>query len=125
MMVLRNECKKCEKCNYRCNVMYFQQNFNFWTSGNDDLDKFIKDTQLSAHSKYGILDALEWIPYNHFYNIKFAKNIGMYKANWIDGKIYYWDNFNQNWRRISQKMIVILEILNDPKKVTLEFIKKV
>jgi hypothetical protein len=124
-MVLRNKYKKCEKCNITCNVMYFQHNFNRWTSGNDDLDKFIQDTQLSAHSRYGILDALEWIPYDKFYNIKHIKNIGIYKAIWIDGKIYYWNNFNQNWKRINKYMIVTLKSLNDPKNLTLELINEV
>ena len=47
----------CEECNqpntdYKwcnsCNAKRFQQNFQNWTSGNDDIDKFIQLTQLSA-----------------------------------------------------------------------------
>jgi hypothetical protein len=115
---------KCKKCNYTCNAFYFHQYFESWTSSNDDLDKFIQDTQLSAHSRYGILDALEWIPYDQFYNIKYIKNISIYKANWIGGKISYWDNDNQNWKRVNN-MVVTLKSLNDPKDVTLEFVNRV
>ena len=44
-------CKECNQelynswCN-ACNAKHFQQNFKKWTSGNDDIDKFIQDTQL-------------------------------------------------------------------------------
>ncbi|PKY30246.1 hypothetical protein RhiirB3_447231 [Rhizophagus irregularis] len=44
--------------------------FKNWTSGNNDhIDKFIKDTQLSAHTF--TFNALEWISYDKFYDIKF------------------------------------------------------
>ena len=47
MLVLSENCKEC---NYVCNAIHFQQNFKNWTSGNNDIDKFIQVTQLSAHS---------------------------------------------------------------------------
>jgi hypothetical protein len=85
---------KCGVCNEICNIMYFQRNFGNWTSGNNDVDKFIQDTQLLAH--YGSEEkALEWIPYDRFYNIKYiseSKFGKVYMANWIDGKIWYWDD---------------------------------
>ncbi|GBC32207.2 kinase-like domain-containing protein [Rhizophagus irregularis DAOM 181602=DAOM 197198] len=83
MMILNNTCKKC---NYECNVTHYQQDFKNWTSSNNDIDRFIQDTQLSAH-KY-TTSALEWIPYDRFYNIKYIAKGGfskIYKANWIDG----------------------------------------
>jgi hypothetical protein len=46
-----------------CNSKRFQQNFDNWTSGNDDIDKFIQNTQLSAKNCYQLL---EWIPYERF-----------------------------------------------------------
>ena len=39
----------CEKCNCVCNTIRFQQDFKNWTSGNNDIDKFIQDTQLTRH----------------------------------------------------------------------------
>jgi hypothetical protein len=100
-------------------VKHFQQNFENWTSGNDDIDKFIQNTQLSAHDDFeGIL---EWIPYDRF---TYIEKIGAYKANWIDGYIYGWDNKNQNWKR-SKNILVTLNILNDPKNVVLEFMNEV
>ena len=117
----------CEKCNRICNTIYFQRNFENWTSGDDDLDKIIQDSQLSEHTYY-VKNALEWIPYDRFCDIKYiAKGeFGkVYKANWIDGHIDYWNNYDQNWIREDQNMFVILKSLNDPTSITSEFINKV
>ena len=116
---------KCEKCNHICNAIHFQQNFKNWTSGNNDIDKFIQDSQLLAHD---FTDKLEWIPYDRFYDIKYIAKDGfgkVYRANWIDGYINYWNHVNQNWERRNQNMFVILKSLNNSKKVTPEFMNKV
>ncbi|GES74518.1 kinase-like domain-containing protein [Rhizophagus clarus] len=78
-------CKECDPCR----VM------EGWTSGNPDIDKFIKDTirkeyRLEYDTYYDTYsyDFLEWVPFNRFTDIKeigeggFAK---VYSANWIDG----------------------------------------
>jgi hypothetical protein len=117
---------KCGECNDACNSIYFQHNFINWTSGNNDIDKFIQSTQLSAH--YDVKEVLEWIPYNRFNNIKYiseGKFNVMYRANWIDGYISYWSINNQNWKREKPNMFVILKILNNPASITSEFINKV
>jgi hypothetical protein len=96
---------KCGVCNYACNSIYFQHNFINWTSGNNDIDKLIQSTQLSAHNNKHWHQALEWIPYDRFHNIKYiaeGKFNKMHRANWIDGCIiipWYknsWDDDNQN-----------------------------
>jgi hypothetical protein len=124
MMVL--DIYKCRICENTCNSIHFQHNFNSWTSGNNDIDKFIQSIQLSTHKS--VTDALEWIPYDRFYDIKYiaeSKFEKVYKANWIDGCINEWDNGNQNWRRADQNMIVILKNLNNPASITSEFINEV
>jgi hypothetical protein len=95
MMVLYDECKKCDCA---CNSIHFQQNFGNWTSSNDDIDKFIQDTQLSDHNTTCNIfeEVLEWIHYSRFYNIKYIAEKKVYQANWIDGYIDEWDNKNQN-----------------------------
>jgi hypothetical protein len=120
MMVLDYICKIC---NYKCNAFHFQQNFEKWTSGNNDIDKFIQDTQLSGHTwhSFDSGSAFEWIPYCKFNNIKYIAEGKVYKANWIDGKISYWDNNKQNWERNNQNMIVILKSINNSKNITIEF----
>src|SRR4051812_7786165 len=92
---------KCKSCNIVCYALHFQQNFKNWTSSNNDIDKFIQDTQLSAH-KY-VKEAFEWIPYNKFYDIKYVAE-GRYRAHWIDGNIINWNNDNQNWKRNGQNI---------------------
>jgi hypothetical protein len=34
----------------------------------------------------------------------------VYRANWIDGYIRYWDNKDQNWKRESDSMFVFIII---------------
>ncbi|EXX57932.1 Ypk2p [Rhizophagus irregularis DAOM 197198w] len=124
MLVQRDLCEKCKKV---CNAIYFQHNFNNWTSGNSDIDGFIQDIQLSNHSYY-TCHALEWVPYDRFYDIKYIAKGGfgkVYKANWIDGCIDKWDDENQNWRRKNQNMLVALKSLNNSKNVTLEFMNEI
>jgi hypothetical protein len=126
MMVLNNV---CEKCNYACNAIYFQRRFIHWTSCNDDIDKFIQDTQLSVHED--IREALEWIPYDRLYNIKYIVKDEVYRASWIDGNISYyesdvsWDNENQNWIRKDKNIHVILKNLNYSKNIISELMKEV
>ncbi|CAB4420290.1 unnamed protein product [Rhizophagus irregularis] len=112
----------CEKCKYVCSTIHFQRNFKNWTSGNEDVDKFIKDSQLSTHvSNYEVFErAIEWIPYNRFYNIEYiTKNV--YRAKWIDGYMNKWDYAHQNWKREGQNIFVILKSLNNPADIALEF----
>src|SRR6266542_2336222 len=120
-------CKECNQKNDHnwckaCNAKYFQQDFENWTSGNVDIDKFIQETQLSANTYFR---ALEWVPYDRFYNIKYIAKGGfgiVYRANLIDGLILDWDNKNQNWRRCKPNKFLALESLNNSKNVTSEFI---
>ncbi|CAB4426082.1 unnamed protein product [Rhizophagus irregularis] len=117
----------CEKCNHICNSIYFQRNFKNWTSGNDDIDKFIQDTQLSEHTYHKVKKALEWIPYDRFHNIKYIAKGGfgkVYSANWIVGSINKWDNVIQNWERKDHNKFVALKSLNNSNNVTLEFIRE-
>ena len=119
-MVVLN--KKCKKCNCICNAIYFQQNFKNWTSSNNDIDKFIQDSQLSEHTKY-VENALEWIPYNRFYDIKYIAEGEFGKANWIDGKIVKWNYESQNWKRENPNIFVILKSLNNLTNITSEINK--
>uniref|UniRef100_U9UEH2 Uncharacterized protein n=1 Tax=Rhizophagus irregularis (strain DAOM 181602 / DAOM 197198 / MUCL 43194) TaxID=747089 RepID=U9UEH2_RHIID len=116
----------CKKCNRICYAIRFQQNFKNWTSGNDNIDKFIQDTQLSAH--YEMNKALEWMPYDRFCNIKYTSKdeFGeVYRANWVDGNIKYWNYANQNWERNIFNIFVNLKSLNNPNDLTFELANKV
>jgi hypothetical protein len=120
--------KICKECNYTCNTIRFQRNFKNWTSGNNNIDKFIQNTQLSAHDNHELLNVLEWISNDRFYNVKYIAKGGfgkIYRANWIDGSIDKWDNETQNWKRNNKKMFVALKSLNNSKNITFEFINEV
>ncbi|EXX71396.1 Tpk2p [Rhizophagus irregularis DAOM 197198w] len=124
MMVLGYN-EKCKLCNSMCYTIFFQQNFKNWTSGNNDINKFIQDTQLSVHDD--VKKALEWIPYDRLYNIKYIAKGGfgkVYKANWIDGYVTDWDNEHQNRKRYNENMLVALKSLDNSERVTLEFINE-
>uniref|UniRef100_U9UGU7 Uncharacterized protein n=1 Tax=Rhizophagus irregularis (strain DAOM 181602 / DAOM 197198 / MUCL 43194) TaxID=747089 RepID=U9UGU7_RHIID len=114
----------CEICSYTCYAKRFQHYFENWTSGNNDIDKFIQDTQSSIHKFYDIDKTLEWIPYERFYNIKHIEE-GRYKFNWVDGNIIDWDNKTQSWKRKGQNMSVELKILSNPINISLEFMDEI
>ncbi|GET02152.1 kinase-like domain-containing protein [Rhizophagus clarus] len=120
MMVLNYRCKKC---NYVCNAIHFQGNFINWTSGNNEIDKFIQDNQLSVHND--VENALEWIPYDRFYNIICITKAKKYVANWIDGNVGCWNNHDHNWKRQNQNMIVELKSLNNLNDVRLQSRNKI
>ncbi|EXX54313.1 kinase-like domain-containing protein [Rhizophagus irregularis DAOM 181602=DAOM 197198] len=115
--------KICKVCNRICYTRHFQRDFENWTSGNVDIDNFIKYTQLSAHND--VSKALEWISYDQFYNIEhIAKD--WYQANWIGGNIIDWDSKNKSWERNDQDIInVELKKLNNTKDIKLEFTNEV
>ncbi len=141
-------CEECSGINTEvywcraCNSKRFQQNFNNWSSGNDDIDKFIQNIQISSN-KYKIL---EWIPYNRFYEVEhlssteylamegyflqicgFGTMSAIYRARWKDGFINNWDQSNDRWKiirrkrirwkRICQNELVILKILNNSQDI--------
>ncbi|GES73279.1 kinase-like domain-containing protein [Rhizophagus clarus] len=86
-----------------CNSKRFQRNFDNWTSGNDEVDKFIQDTQLSAKNCFQVL---EWIPYDRFNKPKLIGEGGfgkVYRASWKDGYITHWDTSCNQWKRCKEK----------------------
>jgi hypothetical protein len=127
-------CVECKQINtgknwcQNCNSKRFQQNFDKWTSGNDNIDKLIQNSQLTAKSYYHIL---EWIPYNTFGKSKYIAEGGfgkVYKATWRSGNILHWDRDKQQWKRgyrNKSNAFVALKTLNKSQNITLEFINEV
>ncbi|GES73267.1 kinase-like domain-containing protein [Rhizophagus clarus] len=109
-----------------CNSKRFKQNFDNWTSGNDDVDKFIQDTQLSAKNCFQVL---EWIPYHRFNKPKFVGEGGfgkVYRASWKDGYITHWDTSCDQWKRCKEKdSLVALKSLNNSQNVTSTFLSEI
>jgi hypothetical protein len=72
-----------------------------WTSGNNDVDKFIRDTIYDARNDTST-KFLEWVPFDRFKDINqigvggFAK---VYSATWIDGKAEYTSQDDLSWKK--------------------------
>ena len=59
-----------------CNAKRFKDNFKNWTSGNEDIDEFIQQSQLDAvyYTKY-----LEWIPFENFQDVTYITKVVLVK----------------------------------------------
>ncbi|RHZ89639.1 hypothetical protein Glove_13g107 [Diversispora epigaea] len=113
-MSYRGICPECNQ-NYdgwwckSCNSKHFQNNFNNWTSGNDEIDKLIQDAQLNADKSW---EVIEWIPYDRFKDVKQIGRGGfgsIHYARWIDGRIEKLDIENHQWKRDKEEGEVALK----------------
>jgi hypothetical protein len=123
-------CKDCEKLN-------FQKTFLKWTSGNEDIDDFIKGTQLKSTRP---IDYLEWIPYERFKDIKFIikdnnnnnnsngiNNNGygnVATAIWLDGPRWCWNEEILKWQRSGETM-VMFKIMEKTKNINSDYFSEV
>ncbi|CAG8828365.1 20664_t:CDS:1, partial [Racocetra persica] len=72
-----NWCQSCES-------KQFENTFGTWSSGNDDIDCFILESQLDATSCF---DCLEWIPYHRLYDIQYVcsgRSGNIFHSIWLD-----------------------------------------
>jgi hypothetical protein len=97
-----------------------------WTSGNYDIDKFIKDIIYDARNG-GLF--LEWVPFDRFEDIKqigeggFAK---VYSATWIDGNAEYDKQNDGIWKKEEpQPKKVALKRLNGSQNISAEYLNEV
>jgi len=99
-----------------------------WTSGNSEIDNFIKDTIYNA-KYFGYPIFLEWVPFDRFEDIKkigeggFAK---VYSTKWIDGRSKYSKQDNGSWEKLGPNSIdVALKRLNGSQNMSAEYLNKV
>ncbi|RGB37005.1 kinase-like domain-containing protein [Rhizophagus diaphanus] len=113
----------CKKCNpFRM--------IEGWTSRNNDIDKFIKDTiydTRNAEYKFEV-KFLEWVPFDKFKNVKqigiggFAK---VFSATWTDGKAEYIRQDDGSWKKKEPKPInVALKRLNGSQNMSPEYLNE-
>src|ERR1043165_5772224 len=100
-----------------------------WTSGNSEIDDFIKDTIYNAKKHYGYPLFLEWVPFDRFEDIKqigeggFAK---VYSAKWIDGPAEYKRQDDGSWKKSEPKPITVaLKRLNGSQNMSADFLNEV
>ncbi|CAG8542234.1 7481_t:CDS:2 [Ambispora leptoticha] len=122
-------CQQCHRPNIgvdwckNCNAKHFAEDFSEWDSGMDEVNSFIKATQLSADNSMRII---EWISYDQFSNIE---NIGkggysiVDKATWINGRIRAWDHDYKRWSRYGNHPVVLKRLVNS-KRMTLTFLNE-
>ncbi|EXX53720.1 uncharacterized protein OCT59_004799 [Rhizophagus irregularis] len=114
----------CKECVPRCII-------EGWTSENNDIDEFIKDTIYNAKLIYDVNNANynpEWVPFDKFKDIKhigeggFAK---VYSATWIDGKSKYFRQNDGSWKkRESEPIEVALKKLNDSQNISADYLNE-
>ena len=123
---------KCNECNkfityeiYKwcqpCYSKHFQNNFEKWTSKDDEIDKILQKVQLDADSSNKVM---EWIPYNR---LLVREKIGeggfgtIYLANWLDGQIYNWNIEYQKWNRQTYQQVALKILKNSSNSSNLSF----
>ena len=107
-----------------CNAKRFKDNFKNWTSGNEDIDELIQQSQLDAIHR---LKCLEWIPFENFGDVAYITKGGfgkIYSAKWPEGDIDYWDIENQEWKR-NTNYKVALKSLDNSSEISTDFLNEV
>ncbi|GES87604.1 kinase-like domain-containing protein [Rhizophagus clarus] len=111
----------CKECVPRCII-------EGWTSGNDDVDNFIKDTIYNVSHNFEDPFFLEWVPFDRFENMKqigeggFAK---VYSATWIDGKAVYYKQDDGSWiKKEPEPIEVALKRLNGSQNMSSDFLNE-
>ncbi|EXX53191.1 Pkh1p [Rhizophagus irregularis DAOM 197198w] len=100
-----------------------------WTSENNDIDKFIRDTIYDSRmSSFYNFKIIEWVPFDRFEDVKqigeggFAK---VYSATWIDGKTEYNRQDDGSWKKQeSRSMEVALKRLNGSQNMSAEYLNE-
>jgi hypothetical protein len=108
----------CKECVPRCMI-------EGWTSGNNDVDEFIKDTIYNAKNN----KCLEWISYDRFEGVEQIAEGGfskVYSATWIGGKTKYFKQDDGSWKRRETGPIrVALKKLNESQNISAEYLNEV
>src|SRR3954447_515987 len=125
---------ECYECNQQriakgwcrnCDVAHLKENFGNWTSGNPEIDSFIRHTQLNATQNS---DYLEWIDFDKFDLVKNINKRGgfgsIYSAVWLEGPKCDLDAETEIWTR-SGPTKVILKRLDNSMNLSQTFMSQV
>ncbi|CAH1759640.1 326_t:CDS:2 [Entrophospora sp. SA101] len=106
---------KCSKCGEPrtsigwckpCNTKKLKDQFQNWTSGDDDLDEFIRETQTSANTPF---DYMRWIPFDSFSDLEFIAKGGF-------GAVY--SAKSKSWGQVA------LKFLDNSQELTRDFLEE-
>jgi serine/threonine protein kinase len=99
-----------------------------WTSGNLNIDKFIKDSIYDARQRINP-EFLEWVPFDKLTNIEQIGKGGyakVYSATWIVGKSKYEKLNDGSWKKLESEPIkVALKKLNGSQNMSAEYLSEV
>ncbi|CAG8776071.1 16553_t:CDS:2 [Cetraspora pellucida] len=87
-----------------------KQNFKNWTSRNKVLDYCIQQFQLYSLNSKNARKLIEWVPLEKFLNLVHIKDGGfgsVYLANWSEGPIAKWDEYNRNFIRYGSTNVAL------------------
>src|SRR6266498_1904693 len=126
------KCPDCEKerssirwCKY-CEIDAIKENFKSWTSGNLNIDDFIKQTQLNAT---GNVDYLEFIDFEQFDLLENTNKGGafstIYSAIWLEGPRWIWDEGAEQWTRNGPTKVALKRLNNSHNISEQEYLKHV
>ena len=108
-----------------CDIALLKTNFHNWTSGNSEIDEFIRYTQLNANEN---MDYLEWIEFDQFDLVENINKQGafssIYSAVWMEGPRWNLDEEAETWTR-SGPIKVVLKRLDNSQNMSQEFINQV
>ncbi|CAG8665777.1 10160_t:CDS:2 [Funneliformis caledonium] len=108
-------CAECGKerisvgwCN-DCEINSFKLDFVNWTSGNLNIDDYIKYTQLNAS---GSVDYLEYINFEQLDLIENTNKGGdfstIYSALWLEGPRWIWDEEAEQWTHHTSNYMFVM-----------------
>ena len=109
----------------RCDISKLEEDFDNWTSGNRDIDNFIRHTQLNANH---VMDYLEWIEFDQLALVTNRNERGafssIYSAVRLEGPK---GNFNEATGTITRcgPVKVILKRLDNSSTFSEEYINQV
>ncbi|CAG8756168.1 3374_t:CDS:2, partial [Funneliformis caledonium] len=107
-----------------CEINAFKANFKYWTSGNLEIDNFIRHTQLNAS---GSVDYLEYLDFEQFDLVENTNKRGafseIYSAIWLEGPRCIWDEGSEQWTR-SGPIKIALKRLNNSQNMCKEYLNQ-
>ncbi|EXX70515.1 Rad53p [Rhizophagus irregularis DAOM 197198w] len=131
----KKQCKKCfndrKWCSRTCLKSYLKNNFSNWTSGNEEIDDFIREMQLKLNDKNDVV--FEWVPHDQLKNLKKIGKGGfatVYSAIWehgplhCDGKKNDPNYFDGQWKRVARENVA-LKCLDNCKNISKKFLNEV
>ncbi|PKY46592.1 kinase-like protein [Rhizophagus irregularis] len=111
----------CKECDPRCII-------EGWSSGNPDIDMFIKATIYNVRH----VDSspfLEWVSFDKFTDINQIGEGGfskVYSAIWMDGKSSYKKRNDESWIKLESEPIkVALKKLNGSQNMSTDYLNKI